>query len=83
MGLGDPLCTLPFIQRKTEHTRGSGTDAHETVAVGDPSWVSSGWGTDKPVSARRAVSQWSSEAIAVAESTPRPCRFGRWTRSRN
>ena len=82
MGLGEPLCTRPSIQRKTEQTRGSGTGAHDTVAVGDPSRVGSGSGTDKPVSARSAVSQLSSDAIAAAELTPRPCLLGRWTRSR-
>ena len=62
----------PSIQRSTEHTRGSGTSGEAATVVSFPSIVRKGMGTSRPVPARSAVSQSSSEPIAAAESISRP-----------
>ena len=82
-GRGAAAWTRPCIQRSTEHTRGSGTPGEPATVVSVPSTVRKGAGTSRSVPARRAVSQSSSEPIAAAGSTLRPCRAGRCTRSRN
>ena len=70
----------PSIQRSTEQTRVS--PAADTSTVVDPSWADSACGTASSVSSRMAWSQAISDWMAAAESTPRPCRCGRCTRTR-
>ena len=70
----------PSIQRSTEQSRVS--PAAETVTVAAPSRDGSGSGTASSVSARMACSQASSDSMAATESTSRPCRCGRCTRTR-
>ena len=70
----------PSIQRSTEQTRVS-PDADASTVVA-PSRAASASGTARSVSALIARSQAISERIAAAESTSRPCRCGRCTRTR-
>ena len=70
----------PSIQRSTEQTRVSPAAVASTVVA--PSPAASGSGTARSVSALIARSHAISERTAIAESTSRPCRCGRCTRTR-
>ena len=70
----------PSIQRSTEQTRVCPAAVASTVVA--PSVAVSASGTDRSVPALIAPSQEISERIAADESTSRPCRWGRCTRTR-